>query len=87
MVDDETRGTRLDPGAPTADGTVSGGSEDCEPYEVGKSAIQRRFASDHTYRQAGEYDIAFRLKQKNRIVGYAKGTVRVKAGVHDEDFD
>ena len=70
-----------------ADGTMSGTSEDCQPYEAGKSAIQRRFAADHTFRQAGEYDIAFRLKQKNRVVGYAKGTVRVKAGVHDQDFD
>jgi hypothetical protein len=70
-----------------ADGTVSGGSEDCEPYEAGKSVIQRRFTADHTFRQSGDYDVAFRLKQKSRIVGYAKGTVRVKAGVHDDDFD
>lgn len=70
-----------------ADGTMSGNSEDCAPYEAGKSAIQRRFTADHTYRQSGEYDIAFRLKQKSRIVGYGKGTVRVKAGVHEDDFD
>ena len=70
-----------------ADGTMSGSSEDCAPYEAGKSAIQRRFTADHTYRQSGEYDIAFRLKQKSRIVGYGKGTVRVKAGIHEDDFD
>jgi hypothetical protein len=70
-----------------ADGTTSGSSEDCEPYEAGKSSIQRRFSAEHTFRQSGDYDIAFRLKQKNRVVGYSKGTVRVKAGLHEDDFD
>jgi hypothetical protein len=69
-----------------ADGTVSGSSEDCDPYQSGKSAIQRRFTAEHTFRQGGEYNIAFRLKQKSRVVGLARGTVRVRSGI-DEDFD
>jgi hypothetical protein len=69
-----------------ADGTISGNSEDCDPYEPGKSTIQRRFAAEHTFRQTGEYDITFRLKQKDRVVGYGKGLVRVRSGLGD-DFD
>ena len=66
-----------------ADGTTSGSSEDCEPYEAGKSTIQRRFTAEHTFREGGEYEIAFRLKQKSRIVAYSKGTVRVRSGIDD----
>lgn len=66
-----------------ADGTTSGSSEDCEPYEAGKSTIQRRFTAEHTFREGGEYEIAFRLKQKSRIVAYGKGTVRVRSGIDD----
>lgn len=69
-----------------ADGTTSGSSEDCNPYEPGKSKIQRRFSAEHTFRQGGEYDVVLRLKQKNRVVGYSKATVRVRAGIQD-DFD
>jgi hypothetical protein len=68
-----------------ADGTTSGGSEDCNPYEPGKSTIQRRFTSEHTFRESGDYDVAFRLKQKSRVVGLGKSTVRVKSGL-EEDF-
>ena len=67
-----------------ADGTTSGSSEDCDPYQPGKSTIQRRFSAEHTFRQGGEYDIVFRLKQKSRVVGYSKATVRVRAGIHDD---
>ena len=67
-----------------ADGTTSGGSEDCDPYEPGKSTIQRRFTAEHTFRQSGEYDVAFRLKQKDRVVGYGKGLVRVRSGLGDD---
>lgn len=69
-----------------ADGTVSGSSEDCKPYEAGKSTIQRRFTAEHTFRQSGDYDIAFRLKQKDRIVALSKTTVRVRSGISQDDF-
>jgi hypothetical protein len=69
-----------------ADGNISGSSEDCNPYEAGKSTIQRRFTAEHTFRQGGEYDVVFRLKQKNRVVGLAKGMVRVRAGIHEDDL-
>lgn len=69
-----------------ADGTVSESSEDCEPYQPGKSTIRRRYTAEHTYRESGQYQIYFRLKQKNRIVGAGNGTVQVRAGLR-EDFD
>ena len=67
-----------------ADGNISGGSDDCDPYQAGKSEIQRRFTSEHTFRQGGDYEVAFRLKQKNRVVAYSKGTVRVRSGIYDD---
>jgi hypothetical protein len=67
-----------------ADGNISGSGEDCDPYEAGKSSIQRRFTAEHTFREGGEYNIAFRLKQKSRVVAYGKGTVRVRSGIYDD---
>lgn len=68
------------------DGTISENTSDCEPYEAGKSTIQRRFTAEHIYRQAGAYRIAFRLKQKSKQVGGAMGSVQVRSGV-GEAFD
>src|SRR4030095_6426104 len=35
------------------DGTVSGNSEDCDPYQAGKSSIKRRYSIEHVFRQQG----------------------------------
>ena len=70
-----------------ADGTTSEKSEDCDPYEPGKSTIERRFSAEHTFRQGGQYDVAFRLKQKNKIVGLAKAVIRVRSGLSEDDFE
>ena len=67
-----------------ADGNMSGGSEDCDPYQAGKSEIRRRFTGEHTFREEGDYEIAFRLKQKNRVVAFSKVTVRVRGGISDD---
>ena len=67
-----------------ADGNISGGGEDCDPYQAGKSEIQRRFTAEHTFRQGGDFEIAFRLKQKSRVVAYSKGMVRVRSGIYDD---
>ena len=63
------------------DGTVSANSEDCDPYEAGKSSIRRRFSTEHTFRQPGAYRVAFRLKQKDRVVGMSSVNVQVRAGL------
>jgi hypothetical protein len=63
------------------DGTVSANSEDCDPYEAGKSAIQRRFSIEHTFRLPGAFRVVFRLKQKDRVVGTSSVNVQVRAGL------
>jgi hypothetical protein len=63
------------------DGTMSENSSDCEPFEPGKSSIQRRFSAEHVYRGQGAYKVIFKLKQKDRVVGTASVTVQVRSGV------
>jgi hypothetical protein len=63
------------------DGTVSATAEDCDPYEAGKSAIQRRFSTEHTFRLPGSFRVAFRLKQKERVVGTSSVNVQVRTGL------
>jgi hypothetical protein len=65
------------------DGTESQKTTDCEPYEPGKSQIQRHFTIDHRYDLAGEYRIAFRLKKGDKVVGGATTLVRVRPGLRD----
>src|SRR3954470_19289966 len=62
------------------DGTVSESSNDCEPYESGKSQIRRRYSITHPYQQGGHYRISFRLKQKDKIVGAASTVVQLLGG-------
>jgi hypothetical protein len=65
------------------DDTKSNNTADCDPYEPGKSQIKRRFTADHVYRTAGEYRIQFRLKKKNKSVGSASTSVRIRPGIGD----
>ena len=63
------------------DDTRSNNSADCDPYEAGKSAIKRRFTTEHTFRQPGAFRVAFRLKQKDRVVGTSTVNVQVRTGL------
>jgi len=65
------------------DDTKSTSSNDCEPYEAGKSEIKRRFTADHVYRQAGEFKIQFRLKKKDKAVAAARTSVTIRPGLGD----
>jgi hypothetical protein len=65
------------------DDTRSETKADCDPYEAGKSEIQRRFTIDHTYNFAGDYRVEFRLKQKNKVVARGTTDVKVRPGVRD----
>lgn len=69
------------------DDTKSNNTADCDPYEPGKSQIKRRFTADHVYRTAGEYRIQFRLKKKNKSVGSASTSVRIRPGIGDPGGD
>ena len=66
------------------DGTVSGNSEDCDPYQSGKSTIKRRYSIEHVFRQPGTFQVFFRLKQRDRVIAASSGNVQVRAGVRDE---
>lgn len=68
------------------DDVRSESSEDCDPYQAGKSAIQRRYSADHTYRESGSYRVTFRLKQKDKVVGAGAANVQVRPGAR-EGFD
>jgi len=65
------------------DDLTSASSEDCDPYQAGKSSIQRRYSADHTYTQAGTFRVVIRLRQKDRIIGTGTVMVQVRPGVHD----
>jgi hypothetical protein len=65
------------------DGTESENVIDCEPYEPGKSKIQRHFTTRHQYESSGEYRVVFRLKRQDKVVGSGSTVVRVRPGVRD----
>ncbi|HEY2435146.1 MAG TPA: hypothetical protein VGI12_20925 [Vicinamibacterales bacterium] len=67
------------------DETRSSDSADCDPFVAGTSSIKRRFTADHTYRSAGEYQVQFHLKKKDKSVIAGNTMVRVRPGVGDSD--
>ena len=66
------------------DGTVSENSEDCDPYEAGKSQIRRRYSVEHVFRQPGTYQVFFRLKHRDRAIATISANVEVRPGVRDD---
>jgi hypothetical protein len=65
------------------DGTMSESTEDCDPYEPGKSSIRRRFSAEHVYRQAGYFKLMFRLKRKDKTIAATNVSVQVRPGLRD----
>jgi hypothetical protein len=68
------------------DGTVSENTQDCDPYDAGKSTIRRRFSAEHTYRMAGTFKVFFRLKRKDKTMGAASASIQVRPGLRDQTF-
>lgn len=66
------------------DDVSSENSEDCDPYQPGKTSIQRHYHAEHIFRYGGTYRITFRLKQKNRVIAVGSANVQVRAGVRDD---
>ncbi|MCM3880721.1 MAG: hypothetical protein ND807_11490 [Vicinamibacterales bacterium] len=62
------------------DGTSSEETKDCEPYEVGKSQIKRRYSVFHNYKRAGAYRISFRLKDGDKVLAATTTVVRLLGG-------
>ena len=48
------------------DGTISNQTADCEPYEAGKSEINRHFTADQVFNLSGDFRVEFRLKKKDK---------------------
>jgi len=65
------------------DDTKSSDTADCDPYVAGKSEIKRTFTADHTFQSAGEYQVQFRLKRKDKVIGSGNTVVRVRPGLGD----
>lgn len=63
------------------DGTVSENAADCEPFQPGKTAIQRRYAVTHLFREPGRFQVSLRLKKKDRTVVSASTTVQITGTV------
>ena len=63
------------------DGTQSESSADCAPYEAGKSEIKRRFTIEHMFRRADNYRVTFKLKRRDKAVGFASVQVQVRPGL------
>ena len=66
------------------DGTVSKNSEDCDPFQSGKSTIKRRYSIEHVFRQPDTFQVFFRLKQRDRVIAATSANVQVRPGVRDE---
>jgi hypothetical protein len=65
------------------DGTRSEATENCEPYEEGKSTVKRRWTTSHTFETQGMYRVQLRLKRGNKTIIAGNNTVQVKPGVRD----
>ena len=65
------------------DDVRSESSEDCEPYQAGRSTIQRRYSIEHSFQDPGSFTVRIRLKQGNRVVATASANVQVREGVRD----
>ena len=65
------------------DGTRSESTENCEPYEDGKSTVKRRWTITHTFETQGMYRVQLRLKRGTKTIVAGNNTVQVKPGVHD----
>jgi hypothetical protein len=66
------------------DGTASESTEDCDPYEAGKSTIKRRFSAEHLYMQAGNYKVLFRIKRKDKALAAATVSIQIRPGLRDQ---
>ncbi len=57
--------------------TTSETTYDCAPYEPGTSEIRRRYSARHIFQNRGSYQITFRLKRGDDVLGSARTQVRV----------
>jgi hypothetical protein len=66
------------------DDLTSESSEDCSPYEAGKSNIRRQYSTEHTYRGEGSYTARLKVKQGKKVVASSTVNVQVRGGTRDD---
>ncbi len=64
------------------DGTQSESTNDCAPYEPGKTEIKRRFTVEHVFR-AGAFRVMFKLKRRDKALAVATVSIQVRPGLRD----
>jgi hypothetical protein len=69
------------------DGGKSVNEGDCEPFETGKTVIERRFTADHEYHKAGIYQIKATMRRNNRTLSIATVKVTVRPGIGDPTME
>ena len=65
------------------DGTQSEATNDCAPYEPGKTEIKRRFTVEHVWRRAGAYRVMFKLKRRDKSIAAATVNIQIRPGLRD----
>jgi hypothetical protein len=64
------------------DGTQSESTNDCPPYESGKSELKRHFTVEHVF-NTGAWHVNFRLKRQNKTLGVATVSLQIRPGLRD----
>ena len=65
------------------DGTYSSATQDCEPFEAGKSDVRRHWTSEHRYETQGNYRLQLTLKRGKKTIVAGNTTVQVRPGARD----
>jgi hypothetical protein len=68
------------------DDTTSESTNDCEPFEAGKSQIRRRYSVQHVYRRNGSFRVYFHMKRNGKILGSASTVIQVQPGLDSGPF-
>jgi hypothetical protein len=69
------------------DGGKSIQEADCDPFEPGKTKIQRRFTAEHEYKRAGSYFVKVSLRRSEHVVAVASVQLTVRPGLGDRSED
>jgi len=69
------------------DDTSAESTGDCDPYEAGKTKIQRRYTTTRVFQIPGDMQVEFRLKQKDKVVGARSTRITVRPGLRDGGGD
>jgi hypothetical protein len=64
------------------DGGKSVHQEDCAPAETG-APLERRFTANHSYRQAGNYNVKITMRHASRALAVATALINVRPGLGD----